>query len=479
MNMVVSTLSVIFAARNGGRLLFKSLPGKEILECEPATYWIFPAGNHRNFGTSHISRAAQNEDKGKYDLAVVGGGIAGLATAMKLAQKYPKLKMGLVEKENDLAQHQSGRNSGVLHAGIYYKPGSLKAILCVKGIKMLYEYLDQNKIPYKQCGKLIVAVTPDEVTRLNDLYSNALKNNVPNLKLIEASQIKDYEPNCVGLKALWSPQTGIVDFGEVTRSYANTFKKLGGEIHLNFQVNKFDLNNGDYPVQISSENGKKIYAKHVLTCGGLHSDRLAKLSGCSREPRIVPFRGEYLVLKPEKSNLVRGNIYPVPDPRFPFLGVHFTPRMDGSVWLGPNALLAFKREGYSFTDFNAKDLADSIIFKGFQKLALQYAGFGTNQMIQSFIPRLQLKALQKYIPALKFSDVLTRGGPAGVRAQAIDNAGNLVDDFVFDSGSGPFSSRVLHVRNCPSPGATSSLAIAEVIIEKMEKQFGLQSLGRS
>lgn len=264
--------------------------------------------------------------------------------------------MAIVEKEPKLAAHQSGHNSGVIHAGIYYKPGSLKAKLCVEGLRLTYAYLDKKKIPYKKCGKLIVATDNDEVKRLMDLYERGKKNNVPNLTLLHSEdEIQKIEPFCQGLKALWSPDTGIVDWGQVTQHYAMDFKTDGGDIFCNYKVKKFTETKGEkidaYPITIHGDrNNQILLTKNVLACGGLQSDLLAEKTGCPREPRIIPFRGEYLLLAKEKQHMIKGNIYPVPDPRFPFLGVHFTPRMDGSVWLGPNAVLAFKREGYKYAD---------------------------------------------------------------------------------------------------------------------------------
>ncbi|ODN00187.1 L-2-hydroxyglutarate dehydrogenase, mitochondrial [Orchesella cincta] len=372
-----------------------------------------------------------------------------------------------------LGTHQSGHNSGVIHAGIYYKPGSLKAKLCVDGLHLSYKYLDENHIPYKKCGKLIVAVSQEEIPRLKDLYERGLQNNVPNLEIVSKERIKSFEPYCEGLMAIWSPETGIVDWAQVTRSYGENFAKLGGDIHSKFQVVKFQKSaeGNDYPVMVFSDKGECIRSKWVLTCGGLHSDRLAEMSGARRDPRIIPIRGEYLLLRPEKCHLIRGNIYPVPDPRFPFLGVHFTPRMDGSVWLGPNAILAFKREGYTWSDFDMKDFIDSIRYRGFQKLAIKFAGFGAGEMIRSVFTGLQVKELRKFIPQVTAADI--QRGPAGVRAQAMDQDGNLVDDFIFDSGSGELKGRILHCRNAPSPGATSSLAIAKMIVEKVANEFSL------
>lgn len=411
----------------------------------------------------------------KYDLTVVGGGIVGVASAREILLRHPQLKIAIVEKERKLAFHQSGHNSGVIHAGIYYKPGSLKAKLCVEGLHLSYKYCDEKKIPYKKCGKLIVATDDVEVERLKELYDRGLKNNVPDLKLIDGDKIKEIEPYCEGIKAIWSPHTGIVDWALVTEYYGKDFINAGGEIFLNFEAQKFKetSTNSEYPITIIDAKERKIFSKYVLTCGGLQSDKLAEKTGCSKVPRIIPFRGEYLLLNKDKCHMIKGNIYPVPDPRFPFLGVHFTPRMDGSVWLGPNAVLAFKREGYTWSDINVFELFDALKYPGFIRMASRYVSAGLKEVAKSaFIP-LQMKDLQKYIPDIQDYDV-TRG-PAGVRAQALDELGNLVDDFIFDhgSGEGALAKRVLHCRNAPSPGATSSLAIAKMIADKIEKEFSI------
>ncbi|KAK2826604.1 hypothetical protein Q5P01_020818 [Channa striata] len=415
-----------------------------------------------------------------YDVAIVGAGIVGLATARELILRHPSLSFIVLEKEKELAVHQSGHNSGVIHSGIYYTPGSLKARLCVRGATLAYEYCEKKGLPYKRCGKLIVAVEQEEIPRLKALYERGLKNNVRDLSIIDAKGIREREPYCRGIMALDSPYTGIVDWRLVALRYGTDFEEAGGMVVTEYDVSDISMvkespagstEGTKYPIAIRDKKGKEVRCSYVLTCGGLYSDRLSQISGCSREPRIVPFRGDYLVLKPEKHYLVKGNIYPVPNPRFPFLGVHFTPRMDGSIWLGPNAVLAFKREGYKMYDFNARDFADALSFSGLQKLVLRNITYGIGEMYRGVFIGAQVKLLQKYIPELSLSDVLR--GPAGVRAQALDREGNLVDDFVFDGGVGDIGSRVLHVRNAPSPAATSSLAIAEMIADEVESRFSL------
>ncbi|XP_053671399.1 L-2-hydroxyglutarate dehydrogenase, mitochondrial [Anopheles nili] len=422
------------------------------------------------------SRLNSTDVARNYDIVVVGGGIVGVASAREILLRHPALRVAIVEKEEKLAFHQSGHNSGVIHAGIYYKPGSLKAKLCVEGLHLSYKYFDEKNVPYKKVGKLIVATNPDEVERLNNLYQRALANNVPDVQMVDQAKIRDIEPYCKGLKAIWSPQTGIVDWGLVTQYYSRDFKAVGGVVYVNFKVTKFTeaTNNLDFPIVVRSENGDEIYARNILTCGGLQSDKLAEMTGCSSIPKIVPFRGEYLLLNSDKCHMVRGNIYPVPDPRFPFLGVHFTPRMDGSVWLGPNAVLAFRREGYRWSDIDVPELIDALRFPGFIKMASKFVGSGLKEIARSALIPLQVRELQKFIPDIHEYDV-TRG-PAGVRAQALDNDGNLVDDFVFDHGSGEsaLAKNILHCRNAPSPGATSSLSIAKMIADKIEEEFHIK-----
>ncbi|XP_061649660.1 L-2-hydroxyglutarate dehydrogenase, mitochondrial isoform X2 [Phyllopteryx taeniolatus] len=358
------------------------------------------------------------------DVAVVGAGIVGLATARELFLRHPALTFTLLEKEKELSMHQSGHNSGVIHSGIYYTPGSLKARLCVRGAALAYDYCDKKGLPYKKCGKLIVAVEQEEIPRLKALYERGLKNNVPGLSIVDAKGIREREPYCRGVMALNSPNTGIVDWRQVALQYGKDFEEAGGKVVTQYEVS-------DIAMVTESPAGGTEGLKYPIA------------------------------IKDKK----------VPDPRFPFLGVHFTPRMDGSIWLGPNAVLAFKREGYKIYDVNVRDMADALAFRGLQKLVLRNISYGIGEMYRGIFIGAQVKLLQKYIPDLSRGDVLR--GPAGVRAQALDRDGNLVDDFVFDGGTGDLGSRVLHVRNAPSPAATSSLAIAEMVADEVEGRFAL------
>ncbi|XP_045423496.1 L-2-hydroxyglutarate dehydrogenase, mitochondrial isoform X1 [Lemur catta] len=415
-----------------------------------------------------------------FDIVIVGGGIVGLASARALILRHPALSISVLEKEKDLAIHQTGHNSGVIHSGIYYKPESLKAKLCVQGAALIYEYCNQKGISYKQCGKLIVAVDQEEIPRLQALYERGLQNGVQGLKLIQQEDIKKKEPYCRGLMAIDCPYTGIVDYRQVALSFAQDFQEAGGSVLTSFEVKDIEMakespssskDGMKYPIVIKNTKGEEIRCQYVVTCAGLYSDRISELSGCSPDPQIVPFRGDYLLLKPEKCYLVKGNIYPVPDSRFPFLGVHFTPRMDGNIWLGPNAVLAFKREGYRPFDFNARDVMDIIINSGLIKLASQNFSYGVNEIYKACFLGATVKYLQKFIPEITIGDILR--GPAGVRAQALDRDGNLVEDFVFDGGVGDIRNRILHVRNAPSPAATSSIAISEMIVDEVQQRFEL------
>ncbi len=398
-----------------------------------------------------------------YDIAIVGGGIVGLATARDLLLRHPHLKLIVLEKEPELAVHQTGHNSGVIHSGIYYKPGSLKATLCTQGRRALWEYCDRKGIEYRNVGKLIVATEEHELPNLDELHRRGVANGIEGLTIVDADGIREREPHCRGIRAIFSPVTGIVDYGVVARSYGDDIRASGGEIRTASEVTGIDRRSNGALLHTRSGD---VETKYVVSCGGLLADRLAKMSGSASDPKIVPFRGDYLILKPEKRYLVKGNIYPVPDPSFPFLGVHFTPRMNGDIWLGPNAVLAFAREGYSFTTINPADLFETLTYPGFIALASKYFSTGMGEMYRDVVRTAYVKALQRYIPELTVADTLP--GPAGVRAQAMMADGSLVDDFVFDGDSG-----VVNVRNAPSPAATSSLAIGRFVADEADSRFGL------
>jgi (S)-2-hydroxyglutarate dehydrogenase len=400
-----------------------------------------------------------------YDVVIIGAGIVGLAVSRELLSRYPRLRLAVLDKEPSVGQHQTGHNSGVLHSGIYYAPGSLKARLCVQGQRDMYAYCEQKGIPTDRCGKVIVAVADSELPRLENLLQRGTANGVEGLEMIGPERLREIEPHCVGIKALFSPNTGIVDYSRVNRAYAEDVQAGGGDVLPGYGVTAMSERPGRVVLQTPAG---EVEAQHVVACAGLHSDRVARLTGAPRDPRIVPFRGDYWILRPDRRDLARNLIYPVPDPAFPFLGVHFTRRLDdGSVWLGPNAVLAFSREGYGRLDLRPRDLAEAVAYRGFQKLAVKFWQTGMQEMVRDFSKEAFLKSLQVYVPELTMADLLP--GPSGVRAQALGPDGALVDDFVFNTQG----NRVVHVRNAPSPGATSSLAIGRQIADTAAEAFGL------
>lgn len=388
-----------------------------------------------------------------YDITIIGGGIVGLATALQIQAANQNLKIVLLEKESSLARHQTGNNSGVIHSGLYYKPGSLKATNCIRGYNLLLDFCSTQEIPFDLCGKIVVATEQHELQLLENLYNRGLQNGLTNLKKLSAEQLKEYEPHVTGLAGFFVPQTGIVDYTLVANKYGEVFQKNGGIIHLSEKV--LDIQHTNTQSVVITQ--KTSYtSKLVINCAGLYSDKVARMTVPNLNVKIIPFRGEYYKLKKEKEYLVKNLIYPVPDPNFPFLGVHFTRMAKGGVEAGPNAVLAFSREGYKKSDINMGELAESLAWPGFQKVAAKYWRTGMGEMYRSFSKAAFTKALQKLLPEIQESD-LVEGG-AGVRAQACDRNGGLVDDFLILEDTG-----VINVCNAPSPAATSSLAIGETV----------------
>lgn len=391
-------------------------------------------------------------------VGVIGAGIVGLAVARRLAEVEDGIELTVLDKEQRVGAHQTGRNSGVAHAGVYYAPDSLKARLCRRGIELLKLYCKQREIRYDECGKLIVARNTDELARLDEIERRATANGVPGLERLGPAKMVEIEPYVRGVSALHSPTTAIVDFPAVARAFADDIRGSGGQLRLGLEVAAVSRARGE--VRVRSVSGEELAFDRLVVCGGLYADRLAQMAGEGREPWIVPFRGEYYKLIPERTGMVRGLIYPVPDPAYPFLGVHFTRRVDGGVDIGPNAVLALKREGYKRTDFSATDVLDVLRSQGFRRLARKHWRMGAAEMWGSLSRRAFIARARDFIPALTTADVTP--GPAGVRAQALDPDGSLVDDFRITKAGG-----LVLVRNAPSPAATSSLAIGEYIVEQL------------
>jgi (S)-2-hydroxyglutarate dehydrogenase len=390
---------------------------------------------------------------GKTDVLIAGGGIVGLASAWRILQAHPGRKVVVLEKESGVARHQTGHNSGVIHSGIYYKPGSYKARLCRRGYAQMAEFCASRGIPHDICGKIVVALTEKELPQLETLRQRAEANGLVGVRVIPGEGIAEFEPQAIGLRALHVPETGIVDYKRVSEALAAEIRAQGGEVILSSPVDGLRTMPDAKHVRAGE---KEFSADFFINCGGLMSDRLARLDGLDPGVDIIPFRGEYYDLSVEARSLVRNLIYPVPDPAFPFLGVHFTRMIGGGVECGPNAVLAFKREGYRKTDFNPRDLAQVILNPGFRKLAARHWRMGLGEFHRSFSKAAFVKALQRLLPAVR-AEMLTPAG-AGVRAQALRRDGSLVDDFAFAEGE-----RSLHVLNAPSPAATASLAIGEEI----------------
>jgi L-2-hydroxyglutarate oxidase len=394
----------------------------------------------------------------QFDYAVVGGGIVGLSVAWTILQNRPNTRIAVLEKENGWARHQTGRNSGVIHSGIYYKPGSLKAKLCREGNRRLVEFCEQHGIRYEVCGKLIVATTPAELPLMENLYKRGIANGLTVRKLT-AQEVNELEPHVSCLAGIQVPSTGIVDFASVCRKLAELIKTRGGELRLGAKVIGFRLMGSKAALETSNDT---LAARWIINCAGLHSDRIAKKAGAEPGARIVPFRGEYYELKPERRQLVRNLIYPVPDPNFPFLGVHFTRMIDGSVHAGPNAVLSLKREGYHRTSFNLRDFVETMTYPGFWRLAAKHARSGLEEMHRSFSKKAFVRSLQRLIPAIREDDLVP--GEAGVRAQALRPDGGMVEDFLIVKGAS-----AVHVCNAPSPAATASLEIARLIVDNIQE----------
>jgi len=403
-----------------------------------------------------------------FDVAIIGAGIVGLSTARELSASFPQLKVGVLEKETTIAAHQTGHNSGVIHSGVYYRPGSLKARFCVQGAAEMIRFCQTHGIPHEICGKVIVATEDSQEPALDELYRRALANGVPGVRLLSAGEIRDHEPHAAGVAALLVPGTGITSYKAVAEKYAELAQAFGVQIQTSSAV--YGIRNGNSEFTIETSSGS-YNARFLINCAGLHSDRIARLTGADLPLRIIPFRGEYYELRPERRDLVRTLIYPVPDPRFPFLGVHFTRKVSGGVEAGPNAVLALKREGYTKTAFDPADALDELGFSGFWRMAKKYWKTGFAEMYRSFNKRAFVAALQKLLPEVQEQDLIN--GSAGVRAQAVDKNGALVDDFQFVT-----QARALHVCNVPSPAATASLPIGRHIVEVAARDFGWGQNGR-
>lgn len=394
-------------------------------------------------------------------VAIIGGGIVGLATAHQLLERHPGVEVILLEKENGPGRHQTGNNSGVLHCGLYYKPGSVKARLAVQGIRKMVAFCEKHDVAFEQCGKVVVATEEEEIPRLHDLLKRGTANGVQGLQLLNGEQIREYEPYAAGIAGMRVPQEGIVDYAAVCDAMVREIRERGGDIHFSSEVTKLREGNR----WLIETRGGDHEADFLINCTGLHSDRLSRMAG-NRDPvKIVPFRGEYFKIKPDRQYLVRNLIYPVPDPKFPFLGVHFTRLIHGGIEAGPNAVLAFAREGYRKTDFSVRDMVETLTYRGFWRFFARYPSMCWEEFKRSYIKHLFCRSLQRLVPDIQIGD-LAQGG-AGVRAQALSPTGELVQDFYFVR-----QAHALHVLNAPSPAATASLAIADDILDAAKDVVG-------
>ncbi len=399
-----------------------------------------------------------------YDIAIIGGGIVGLASALALS-KQKGLRLALIEAEAEVAAHQTGNNSGVIHSGLYYKPGSLKAKNCVEGREAMYRFCKEHEIAFDQCGKIVVAVHEKELPGLAELKRRGDENNLIGIKELNAQQLKEYEPHVHGVAGLYIPETGIVDYKQVSETFARLIRDSGADIFLNTKFKGMNKNGSDL---ILETNQNPVHTKHLINCGGLQSDRIARSCGVDPGVRIIPFRGEYYEIKPDKHHLVNNLIYPVPDPAFPFLGVHFTRMINGGREAGPNAVLSFKREGYQKTSFSLKDTLETFTYSGFLRLGAKYMKMGLGEFYRSYNKQAFVRAMQKLIPEIESKDIIPGG--AGVRAQALEANGALVDDFKIVEAE-----RMIHVLNAPSPAATASISIGEKIASMALQNFNLLS----
>lgn len=395
-----------------------------------------------------------------FDIIVIGGGIIGTATSLSLKNNL-KLNILLIEAEKELAKHQTGNNSGVIHSGLYYKPGSLKAKNCTEGRELLYHFCEENEIEFERCGKIVVASNESELNALEELFKRGVANGLVGIKRLVAEEIKNYEPHAKGIAGLFVPQTGIIDYKKVTNAYAKVFLEKGGNIETNCRFLSLKYYNNEFVIITTKGEFK---TKFLVNCGGLYCDRIAKLCGVNPGLQIVPFRGEYFKIKKGKEYLVKNLIYPVPDPRFPFLGVHFTRMINGGIEAGPNAVLALKREGYLKSDFSLKDISQIFFYSGFWKMASKYYRMGFGEFYRSYNKKAFVKALQKIVPEIKEDDI--EPGGAGVRAQALEHNGKLVDDFRIVEAN-----KMVHVLNAPSPAATASLSIGRTIANIVQNKF--------
>ena len=401
----------------------------------------------------------------KYDITIVGGGIVGLATAYKLQKKYPHLTISVLEKEVSLAFHQTGRNSGVIHSGLYYRPGSFRASNCVNGRKQLVKFAEEHGIAYDVCGKIVVATHEDELSRLESIRENGIKNGLEGIEVIDTERIKEIEPFIDGIKALWVPESGIIDYKGVTIKLAELIKEINpdSDIITNCEARRFERGE---TLSVIHTNLGVFNSRYLVFCGGLHSDRLARKDQVELDMRIVGFRGDYYDLTEIGMKKIRNLVYPVPNPEFPFLGVHFTRLTDGSIECGPNAVFTFKREGYGKTDFNLVDTIEALLYKGTWKLFFKHWRFGLNEYKRAFSKRLFLKQLQRMCPSLTMQDI--KPGRSGVRAMALGDSGDVIDDFKIE-----YQNRSIHVLNAPSPAATACLAIGDEVMQIAEKHFDL------